>query len=171
MSGFSTNLRAPLLALLVACRAEEPPVAPAPALAAEPTSADRSVETASAAPLPKPAPPPLVPIPLERFEDGARHYRNANGISEYPRYLPEQYVAIAENILLHQRSNGGWRENWDPARILDETEKRAVHADESKSLNQFVPSLRWVPPGTATLSTTESGLWSGGKTLRTKSRS
>ena len=68
-----------------------------------------------------------------RFEDGARHYRNANGITEYPRYLPEQYVAIAENILLYQRDNGGWRENWDPARILDETEKRAVLADKSKT--------------------------------------
>jgi PelA/Pel-15E family pectate lyase len=139
MSGFSTIFRAPaLLALFVACRAEEPPVAPVPArLAAEPASALRSKGTPSAQPLPKAAPPPLVPIPLDRFEDGARHYRNANGITEYPRYLPEQYVAIAENVLLHQRDNGGWRENWDPARILDETEKRAVHADKPKTDTSF----------------------------------
>src|SRR5262245_59767387 len=58
---------------------------------------------------------------------------NANGVTEYPRYLPEQYVAIAENVLLHQRDNGGWRENWDPARILGEEEKRAVLAEKSKT--------------------------------------
>src|SRR5687767_2321252 len=94
------------LAVAVACHAEEPPAVPEPArLATAPAFAAPPSPTASAV-APNPSSkslPDLTPIPLDRFEDGARHYRNANGISEYPRYLPEQYVAIAENILLHQR--------------------------------------------------------------------
>jgi PelA/Pel-15E family pectate lyase len=125
--------RTPFLALAVACHAEPPPLEPSPPA---PLSEARPALTegvpASATPQPKPL-PPLVPIPLDRFEDAARHYRNSSGISEYPRYLPEQYVAIAENILLLQRDNGGWRENWDPARILGDDEKRAVLADKAKS--------------------------------------
>jgi PelA/Pel-15E family pectate lyase len=127
---------ASFLAVAVACHAEAPPAAPQPArLAPAPAFAAPPSPTASAvAPTPPSKPlPDLTPIPLARFEDGARHYRNANGITEYPRYLPEQYVAIAENILLHQRDNGGWRENWDVARILNEQEKRAVLADKAKT--------------------------------------
>jgi PelA/Pel-15E family pectate lyase len=124
------------LAVAAACHVEEPAFAPEPArLATAPAFAAPPSPTASAVgPTPTSQPlPDLTPIPLDRFEDGARHYRNANGITEYPRYLPEQYVAIAENILLHQRDNGGWRENWDPARILNEQEKRAVLADKPKT--------------------------------------
>jgi PelA/Pel-15E family pectate lyase len=128
-----TVLRFALVAALVSCRSEPPvaPVRPDPPQAA--ALANVTVGPAANAAGPASPAPPLVPIPLDRFEDGARHYRNANGISEYPRYLPEQYVGIAENILLHQRDNGGWRENWDPARILNESEKRAALAEKSKS--------------------------------------
>ncbi len=38
---------------------------------------------------------------------------------DYPRYAPDQVARIADNILLYQRSDGGWIENQDPARILD----------------------------------------------------
>lgn len=124
-------------ALCSGCGAEPPPPAAAPDRQAphEPSAAvSTPVAEPSAAPSPSTAPPSrLEPIALALFEDGARHYRNANGVAEYPRYLPEQYVAIAENILLHQRDNGGWRENWDPARILGEDEKRAVLAERSKT--------------------------------------
>ncbi|HEX6765379.1 MAG TPA: pectate lyase [Polyangiaceae bacterium] len=125
-----------LFALLVACAATEPPVLPPPvpphtAPVSSPPATPLPRQATSAAPVSKP--PALVPIPLDGFEDSARHYRNANGLTDYPRYLPEQYVAIAENILLHQRDNGGWRENWDPARILGEDEKCAVLADKSKT--------------------------------------
>jgi len=121
------------LALAVACHAEEPPVVPAPARP-PPAPLPATLPSASAS-VPAHALPPraLTPIPLDLFEDGARHYRNANGLTEYPRYLPEQYVAIAENILLHQRDNGGWRENWDPARILNDEERRAALADKAKT--------------------------------------
>ena len=111
------------LALVAACRAEEPPLAPTAAPAPLPPLPTVAAAPAPSAPAGAAAPVPkakLVPIPLDRFEDDARHYRNANGLTDYPRYLPEQYVGIAENILLHQRTNGGWRENWDPARILGE---------------------------------------------------
>src|SRR5688572_481451 len=133
MARFVTVLRrSAFLTVAVACHAEPPPAPPpppAPVTEARPALAPS--EVASQSP-PVSKPPPLVPIPLDRFEDAARHYRNANGLTEYPRYLPEQYVAIAENVLLLQRDNGGWRENWDPARILGEEEKRAVLADKAK---------------------------------------
>lgn len=48
------------------------------------------------------------PIPIDGFADGINHYRNETDQSEYPRYESEQYVEIAENLLLYQRSNGGW---------------------------------------------------------------
>jgi PelA/Pel-15E family pectate lyase len=134
MGRFVTVPRAALLlALSVACRAEAPPAAPLPSAPLPPLASAAPSEAAAPAPEKPPASPPLVPIPLDRFEDGARHYRNANNVTNYPRYLPEQYVAIAENILLHQRDNGGWRENWDPARILGEEEKRAARADHAKT--------------------------------------
>ncbi|HEX6276492.1 MAG TPA: pectate lyase [Polyangiaceae bacterium] len=129
-----TVLRLALLAALSACGSRPPAASPSPppftAASAAPLAPVASKEAAT-------SPPPLVPISLERFDDGARHYRNANGVTEYPRYLPEQYVGIAENILLCQRDNGGWRENWDPARILNESEKRAALADRPKADTSF----------------------------------
>jgi PelA/Pel-15E family pectate lyase len=124
---------------LSACRSEPPAASPAAApqapgfAAPRPAPLTSGARTEAGAPALESARPPLVAIPLDRFDDGARHYRNANGITEYPRYLPEQYVGVAENILLHQRDNGGWRENWDPARILSESEKSAALADKSKT--------------------------------------
>jgi PelA/Pel-15E family pectate lyase len=115
------------LAVVAGCHTEPPPAAPAPASA--PPAAPAPTPAPESAPAPK---PPLLPIPLDGFEDAARHYRNSSGITDYPRYLPEQYVAIAENILRLQRDNGGWRENWDPARILGEEEKRVVLAEKTK---------------------------------------
>lgn len=66
------------------------------------------------------------PIPIDGFADGINHYRNETDQSEYPRYESEQYVEIAENLLLYQRSNGGWPKNWDPLKILTEDERRAI---------------------------------------------
>ena len=135
MALFVTVLRTTcVFAVAAGCHAEIPPSEPPPVLppAPPPARIESAEPPAPTAPL-----PPLVPISLQRFEDAARHYRNANGLAEYPRYLPQQYVAVAENVLLLQRDNGGWRENWDPARILGDEEKRTVLADKAKTDTSF----------------------------------
>lgn len=78
-----------------------------------------------------------VPIPVEAFSDGIKHYQNGMNVKDYPRYPVEDYESIAHNILLHQRSNGGWPSNWDPLRILSEEEKRRIGREKDKKDTTF----------------------------------
>lgn len=71
-------------------------------------------------------------IPLDNFRDAVKHWQDQNEKS-YERYAPEQSKQIADNILLYQRSNGGWRENTDPLRILTEAEKETLRSEKSKT--------------------------------------
>jgi PelA/Pel-15E family pectate lyase len=70
------------------------------------------------------AEPPSVAL----FYDGVRHYQAGQDRYAYARHAVEDVRGIAENILLHQRSNGGWPANWDPLRILTEEEAAKVAA-------------------------------------------
>jgi PelA/Pel-15E family pectate lyase len=74
--------------------------------------------------------------PLTGFEDAIHHWRNVHG-DTYPRYDANQVAQIADNILRYQRVDGGWIENQDPARILDETEKARFDAEARKSGGSF----------------------------------
>jgi PelA/Pel-15E family pectate lyase len=69
------------------------------------------------------AQPDFTAIPVDGFADGIKHYRDATGRTEYARYEPEEVDKIADNIVLHQRANGGWPSNWDPLRILTGEER------------------------------------------------
>lgn len=73
---------------------------------------------------------------LAGFEDAIHHWRNVHG-DAYPRYAPEQVALIADNILRYQRVDGGWIENQDPARILDDAEKARFDAEARKSGGSF----------------------------------
>ena len=73
---------------------------------------------------------------LAGFEDAIHHWRNVHG-DAYPRYAPDQVALIADNILRYQRTDGGWIENQDPARILDEPEKARFDAEARKSGGSF----------------------------------
>ena len=73
---------------------------------------------------------------LAGFEDAIHHWRNVHG-DAYPRYLPEDVAKIADNILRYQRVDGGWIENQDPARILDDAEKARFDAEARKSGGSF----------------------------------
>lgn len=73
---------------------------------------------------------------LAGFDDAIHHWRNVHG-DKYPRYAPDQVAQIADNILRYQRSDGGWIENQDPARILDDTEKARFDAEARKSGGSF----------------------------------
>ncbi|MCR6663186.1 MAG: pectate lyase [Luteimonas sp.] len=75
-------------------------------------------------------------IPLDGFKDGIHHWQNLHG-SDYPRHAPEDYVRIADNILLYQRRDGGWVENRDPARIIPDEERDSIRADASKAGGSF----------------------------------
>ncbi len=75
-------------------------------------------------------------IPLDGFKDGIHHWQNLHG-SDYPRHAPEDYVRIADNILLYQRHDGGWIENRDPARIIPEAELDAIRAEGDKAGGSF----------------------------------
>ena len=77
------------------------------------------------------------PISLLGFEDSASHYQKRRRSTDYPKYDPAQIAGIAENILLHQRSNGGWPENWDPQRVLNPEEKRSVWNDKARQDTSF----------------------------------
>jgi PelA/Pel-15E family pectate lyase len=71
-------------------------------------------------------------LPVDKFKDGIKHYRDGSGQRDYARFKPEQIVEIADNILLHQRNNGGWPSNWDPLRILSNKEIQAIRRDRGK---------------------------------------
>ncbi len=66
------------------------------------------------------------------FNDGIRHYQNEHRQRDYARYSIEQVEAIAENICLHQRDNGGWPKNWDPLRHLSAEERQRLEAARGK---------------------------------------
>jgi PelA/Pel-15E family pectate lyase len=67
---------------------------------------------------------------LAGFGDAIHHWRNVHG-DKYPRHAPDDVAKIADTILLYQRADGGWKENEDPARILDD-DTRARFAEEAK---------------------------------------
>ncbi len=83
-----------------------------------------------AAPVPA-AVPVYAAVSLDGVADGINHYRNRNG-SDYARYVPEQIVEIAENVLLYQRGNGGWIENQDPTRMLGADERAKLAVEKAK---------------------------------------
>ena len=69
------------------------------------------------APAPQAAASEAPPISVDGFADGIKHYQNANDRRDYARHDPRDARAIAENILLYQRQNGGFAPNWDPLRV------------------------------------------------------
>jgi PelA/Pel-15E family pectate lyase len=64
-------------------------------------------------------------ISLSVFADAAHHWYDINekGIvilprPGHPKYKPSEITAIADNILLYQKDNGGWPKNYDVQAIL-----------------------------------------------------
>ncbi len=77
------------------------------------------------------------PIPIDAFSDGIKHYQSGKDQKDCPRHDPAHTAAIAHNILLHQRANGGWPCNWDPLRILSEEEAAQLRAEKGKQDTSF----------------------------------
>jgi len=55
-------------------------------------------------------------------------------LEDQQRYALQDYVKIADNILLFQKDNGGWAKNYDMLAILSEQQKQAI-IDSKNDLN------------------------------------
>jgi PelA/Pel-15E family pectate lyase len=77
------------------------------------------------------AKPPV--ISLSDFADAAHHWYDIKekGIvitprPGHPQYKPDEITAIADNILLYQKTNGGWPKNYDMQAILTPAQKDSL---------------------------------------------
>jgi PelA/Pel-15E family pectate lyase len=75
------------------------------------------------------------------FTDGSHHWHDIQDeqrvitpLPGQPQYPPDSVERIADNILLFQKSNGGWPKNYDMRAVLTDTQKALVRRD-SESLN------------------------------------
>lgn len=72
-------------------------------------------------------------VDTTEFNDSAHHWYDINDevkiiepLPEQKRYGTSEVTEIADNILLFQKSNGGWPKNYDMQAILTEEQKKAV---------------------------------------------
>lgn len=72
-------------------------------------------------------------IKTDIFSDASNHWYHISDkkntiqpLPNQPRYPQENSTAIADNILLFQKSNGGWPKNYDMQAILTPEQKQAV---------------------------------------------
>ncbi|MCH5600221.1 pectate lyase [Niabella ginsengisoli] len=75
------------------------------------------------------------------FADNSNHWYGIadkknmiNALPDKPRYKPSDVKEVADNILLFQKSNGGWPKNYDMFAILTPEQKQKV-ADKKDILN------------------------------------
>ncbi len=74
-------------------------------------------------------------IDPEPFQNSAHHWYDIfdksnviNPIPNQPRYQPTAITDVADNILLYQKSNGGWPKNYDVFAILSPAQKDSLLA-------------------------------------------
>ena len=74
-----------------------------------------------------------VSIDLSIFSDAAHHWYDINEkgviinpLPGHPRYKATEITAIADNILLYQKDNGGWPKNYDMQAILGPGQKDSL---------------------------------------------
>ncbi|MBP9211656.1 MAG: pectate lyase [Bacteroidetes bacterium] len=73
-------------------------------------------------------------IGLNGFQDGAHHWYDITDevpklivpVKDQPRYDKEKVTAIADNILLYQRDNGGWPKNYDMTAVLTDSQRTVL---------------------------------------------
>ena len=73
-------------------------------------------------------------LDLDRFEDSVHHWYQyftdyvVKPLPGKPQYDPTEIEAIADNMLLFQRDNGGWPKNYDMQAILTDEQKEKLLA-------------------------------------------
>jgi PelA/Pel-15E family pectate lyase len=85
-----------------------------------------------------------VTIDYAPFQDNTHHWYDIadkqnmiNALPSRPRYKPNEITNIAENILLFQKSNGGWPKNYDFFAILTPDQKNKVKAGKEEANTTF----------------------------------
>src|SRR5690606_24669313 len=75
---------------------------------------------------------PMAPPDVSAFRDSTQHWRRIKEPERVmqpeagqPSYAPVEVRAIADNILLFQRANGGWPKDYDMLAVLTPEQKRA----------------------------------------------
>lgn len=88
----------------------------------------------------RPAASAPLTISLDGFRSGAHHWRNIRDTSRFiqvtphqPAYPPTDIESIAANILLFQRTNGGWPKDYDMAAVLTDDQRAQVIATRNKT--------------------------------------
>ncbi len=75
-------------------------------------------------------------LPLDGFEDAIHHWQMKRG-EDYPRHDASDVNAIADNILLMQRSHGGWIQNRDPLQIMAPSDVELLLAEKNDPRGSF----------------------------------
>ena len=88
--------------------------------------------------------PPDTAIDTSGFRDGAHHWRRIRNDSrviqalpDQPTYDPSQVAEIVGNILLFQRDNGGWPQDYDMLAILTDEQRDKVAATHDRRDTSF----------------------------------
>ena len=83
-------------------------------------------------------------IDTTAFADAAHHWYDIydkgnviNPLPNKPRYLATNITAIADNILLYQKINGGWPKNYDVQAIVTQTQKDSLLAAKDATNTTF----------------------------------
>ena len=83
-------------------------------------------------------------IDTTAFADAAHHWYDIydkgnviNPLPNKPRYLATNITAIADNILLYQKNNGGWPKNYDVQAIVTQTQKDSLLAAKDATNTTF----------------------------------
>ncbi len=83
-------------------------------------------------------------LDVSGFYDSSHHWYDIrdedhviNPLPEQKRYSPDNVRAIADNILLYQKNNGGWPKNYDMLAVLTPAQKKAVLAAKNNLNTTF----------------------------------
>ncbi|MES2777216.1 MAG: pectate lyase [Bacteroidota bacterium] len=89
-------------------------------------------------------------IDTRPFADAAHHwydiFEKGNVIvpkPNQPKYKPDEIAAIADNILLYQKDNGGWPKNYDIQAILTDAQKDSLRKVKHILNTTFDNSTTW----------------------------
>jgi PelA/Pel-15E family pectate lyase len=83
---------------------------------------------------------------LEGFRDSSSHWQKKRDRVDYPQHPPNDVRAIADNVLLLQRRNGGWPPNEEILRILtpqDREQWASEHSREDTSFDNRTTYTHW----------------------------
>ncbi|MBI5471174.1 MAG: pectate lyase [Ignavibacteriae bacterium] len=83
-------------------------------------------------------------IDVSGFDDSSHHWYDINDEektitprADQKKYNKKQIAKIADNILLYQKTNGGWPKNYDMLAILTEDQRAAILAAKSETNTTF----------------------------------